>query len=204
MRRVFSYFLISFKNLTFSLIMHHFEYHMKSEDILSQAKQDYPMLLGLTDESIEARYYLLHYLDVRYWYHGELMKESTWKPIPIQIGDQNVFWSLSHTENYVAYIVADGPTWIDIAEYREREILLLDIHTPYEYTLLGGKDWHNFYLLWTAKESIIKWYGTKLDDMSLIRLKCKQKSWVYLFEFQSKIHRISSIVQDSMILSIIS
>lgn len=65
-------------------------------------------------------------------------------------------WSISHSENYVAFIVSERPTGIDIAEHEERDSSLLESHPMSDYDILGGKNWNNFYILWTAKESVIK------------------------------------------------
>lgn len=51
------------------------------------------------------------------------------------------------------------PTGIDIAENEERNISLLDTHSISEYDIMAGNNWNNFYILWTAKESIIKATG---------------------------------------------
>ena len=47
-----------------------------------------------------------------------------------------MYWSLSHTDNTLASIVADHVCGIDIAEIAPRDDVLLDVHKDREYTLL--------------------------------------------------------------------
>jgi phosphopantetheinyl transferase len=64
-------------------------------------------------------------------------KDSDGVPLPFHLKNGSVlYWSVSHTDRYGAYSLSDTPTGIDIAEYRERDISLLDIHQSKEYTLL--------------------------------------------------------------------
>lgn len=83
---------------------------------------------------------------------------------------RNIYWSISHSKEYIAYSVSDYRTGIDIAEYEERDLSLLDTHREIEYKLLGAKNWKNFYLLWTAKEALIKAHGDLLDDIPEMQL----------------------------------
>lgn len=176
--------------------MYHFEYHQKSPDTLQNVKLDYDFLFHewFSDESIEARYHLLEYLSREYTYHGVLEKEVSGKPIPVDVGRKKIYWSLSHSENYVAFIISDSPTGIDIAEYRERDASLLDTQSDDEYDILWGKDWVNFYILWTAKESLIKAVGNTLDDMKDISLLEKISDSESLFGFRQKNYRIKTII----------
>lgn len=87
-------------------------------------------------ESLEARYYLLLHLRDTLGYVGTLEKDATGKPLPSIIDDISCFWSLSHTERYTAFIVSDSVVGIDIAEYRERDIVLLDTHALSEYDII--------------------------------------------------------------------
>ncbi len=111
----------------------------------------------------------MEYLSESYGFSGELEQESNGKPLPIIISPKiKLYWSISHSENYIAGIVSIDPTGIDIAEYSERHYSLLDTHSTTEYDRIGSKDWRNFYRLWTGKEAIIKKMGAKLDDMKNI------------------------------------
>lgn len=114
-----------------------------------------------------------------------------------------LYWSISHSENYVAFIVSDAPTGIDIVEYRERDPSLLDIHRDSEYEILGEKSWINFSIFWTAKESIIKLLWWHLDDIANIACIEKQTNNISLFAFQHEKYRIQTFMQDSIIISYI-
>ena len=113
------------------------------------------------------------------------------------------YWSVSHSSNYVSFIISDEPTGIDIAENEERDISLLDMHSDSEYDLLGAKSWINFYILWTAKESIIKCIGWQLDDMKNIVCIPKQSDMISLFAFREKTYRIQTLKTGSVIISYI-
>ena len=186
--------------------MHYFEYHSKSPDIFEKAKIQYPWLFSewLPDESIEARYHLLEYLETEYRWKGRLEKDVSWVPIPIfcpDRGKKKVYWSLSHSENFTAYIVSDSPTGIDIAEYEERDESLLSTHTDTEYNLLGSKNWQNFYILWTAKEAILKKNWGTLDDMKHIFLREDLWDWYYFLEFLWDFCKIKIVYEKEIILA---
>lgn len=185
--------------------MHYYEYHHKSSDAEQKAREKFPWLFewDYSLESREVRYYLLEYLYREYWYSRILEKDPNGKPIPIEIQWTLLYWSISHSNNYVSFIISDEPTGIDIAEYEERDISLLDMHSDSEYDLLGAKSWNNFYILWTAKESIIKLQGWWLEDMSTIRIRETYSDNISLFAFQHEKYRIQSLLLDSVIISYI-
>jgi phosphopantetheinyl transferase len=134
-------------------------HHQKSPEIPLLARKEYPWLSrrNLSDESVEARYYLLEYLSEAFGFSGELEQDADGKPLPILIPRQpQRYWSISHSANYVAGIVSLHPTGIDIAELSERHISLQGTHSEAEYARIGGKNWRNFYRLWAGKEAIIK------------------------------------------------
>ena len=128
----------------------------------------------------------------------------SWSPIPIfspDRGKKKVYWSLSHSENFTAYIVSDSPTGIDIAEYEERDDSLLSTHTDIEYSLLWWKNWQNFYILWTAKEAILKKKWGTLDDIKNIYLISKKAQDTYVFAKEWEKYTIKNIFEDSCIIS---
>ena len=183
--------------------MYHFEYHQKSELILRVSQEQYPWLFAswLSDESIEARYYLLEYLQIHHGYRWRLEKDPEGKPVSIKTIDGNTYWSLSHSEHFISFIISDTPVGIDIAEYEERDISLLDMHHTSEYEMLGRKDWEHFYILWTAKESLIKSVGDSLDDLENISLLEIQKEGIYIFWFLGKTYTILSQRYGSLFVS---
>lgn len=185
--------------------MHYYEYHHKSSETEQKAMEKFPWLFewDYSLESIEVRYHLLEYLHREYWYGWILEKDENGKPIPIIIQWTLLYWSISHSNNYVSFIISDEPTGIDIVEYEERDISLLDMHSDSEYDLLGAKSWINFYILWTAKESIIKCIGWQLDDMKNIVCIPKQSDMISLFAFREKTYRIQTLKTGSVIISYI-
>ncbi len=184
--------------------MYHFEYHQKSWDNLQKTKDRYPWLTQrfLSDESIEARYHLLEYLRIYHGYRGILEKDTKGKPIRVNTLNGTFYWSISHSKNYIAYSISDAPTGIDIAEYRERDDSLLDIHTDSEYRILWGQNWNNFYILWTAKEALIKAQGHTLDDVKAIQLQQIQEGDLALYWFLGKTYTIKQEQHGLLFLSI--
>lgn len=187
-------------------IMHYFEYYRKSPDTLEEAKMKYPWLFSewLSDESIETRYHLLEHLYREYRWQWKLEKDKYGMPIPILYSDidhQKLYWCLSHSLHFTAFIISDSPTGIDIAEYEERDESLFGVHSDIEYSLLSGKKWKNFYILWTAKEAIIKIKWGKLDDMKNICLQKDIGSKNYLFEFLRDFYKIICIRDKNLFLS---
>jgi phosphopantetheinyl transferase len=152
-----------------------------------------------------------------YGYQWNLEKDEYGKPIPIRMSSSVVFetsqkesknedgillyWSLSHSQNHLAYILSDTPTRIDIAEYEERDISLLDTHSQSEYDWLSGKSWKNFYILWTAKECIIKLNGWQLDDMRLIQFVSKESESILIFAFMQETYRIQIVLTDELFIA---
>lgn len=186
--------------------MKYFEYHPRNREIVIRAKEIYSWYFdsSMSDESIEARLYLYEYLRNSMGVFSQLEKDVCWVPIPIILEhNECLYWSISHTEKYVAFIVSDTQTGIDIAECKDRDISLLDIHSEGEYGLLGGKNWKQFYMLWTAKESIIKASSLTLDAISEIKLMWIVDWGEFLFVFEEKEFTIRTIIQDTFILSYI-
>ncbi len=186
-------------------IMYSYEYHLKSHEVLLQAKQKYWHMLhpDLSDESIEARYHLLEYLYSVYTYNGTLEKDQEGIPLPLSLHGKIYYWSLSHSENYIAYILSETPTGIDLAEHKDRDLSLLDMHHTSEYEILWSRSWSTFYTLWTAKEAIIKAHGWILDDMKDIKILQTNEHSISTFGFREKIYKIKTIKRSSLILSYI-
>jgi hypothetical protein len=186
--------------------MKYFEYHPRNKEIVMRARELYSRYFdsSMLDESIEARFYLYEYLINSLRVFSPLEKDTCWVPIPIILEhNERLYWSITHTEKYVAFIISDTQTGIDIAERKNRDISLLDIHSEGEYGLLGGKNWKQFYMLWTAKESIIKASSLTLDVISDIKLVQVGEWGEFLFVFEEKQFTIHTIIQDTFILSYI-
>lgn len=183
--------------------MHHYEYHKRSLSSLRDARK-YGWLFEywLSSESIEARYWLLEYLHTHLHYDEILQSDNSGKPIPFSLDGTNYFWSLSHTDHYIAFSFASSPTGIDIVEVRPRNEELFATHDISEYEILGWVSWENFYILWSSKEAIIKAYGNTLDDMKRMVLKDKVEE-NYIFEFLTWIHKIRVCKSGSIIIALL-
>lgn len=183
----------------------YYEYHKKSKKYREERWEIYAHLFeGMSDESREARYHLLDYLHESLWYNWTLLKDGFGKPIPISDGKWvTCNWSISHSENYIAFIVSSSITGIDIVEIHERDIALFDIHSKVEYQLLWWKCWENFYILWTAKEAIIKSRWWILDDMKFITLDSPISEGIYKFVFQDQLYTIKTIQENTVIISLL-
>ncbi len=185
--------------------MRYYNYFQKSRENFSEAKKSFPWLClwELEDEGIEARYHLLQYLESEFWYYWKLEKSINWIPLPVWVwSNEYIYWSISHTENFIAYAISDIPIGIDIAEIRIRDTSLMDTHTLWEYSLLWWQTWENFYLLWTAKEAIIKREWIVLDDMKDMVLKKAWKEEDFLFEYWGESYTIESKAFTNLRLSV--
>lgn len=180
----------------------HFDYHKKTWEKLEEAKKSgFFSTDNLSDESILARYYLSRYIYDTYSIVPSLKKNEWWTPIPIILWDQEkYYWSISHSNEFIAWMLSKSPCGIDIAEYEERDHSLFWKNTQNEYELLWGKTWSNFYVLWTAKEAIIKKLSRTLDDMENIMLISRNNEEL-TFVFSSQSHTISTIQEDNIFIS---
>lgn len=81
----------------------------------------------------------------------------------LYIGKDEIHFSLSHSGDYVACIIADYPCGIDIEKYsenRDYHLVAKRICTDNEMKLIGDRS--DFYMLWTLKESALKAVGLGL------------------------------------------
>lgn len=123
----------------------------------------------LLKESLVARYIISMYIDNTYNVAKYLPKNDNNKKPVYDLKD--IYWSISHKDWFVFVWISDDKIWVDLEIYKERDISLLDQFTNLEYTLLWWKNWYNFYVLWTAKESIIKYNLLNLEELYEIELK---------------------------------
>ncbi len=85
---------------------------------------------------------------------------------PMVFGD-GYYWSLSHKPSGCAAVVGQGRMGIDIEEIRTRGQGVMDYAvTKEEWALLGEQSWQNFFILWTAKEAVLKAEGIGLAGLS--------------------------------------
>ena len=78
--------------------------------------------------------------------------------------------SISHKKNLVFVWIKNSKIWVDIEIIKKRDENLLNKFLDKEYKILGKKNWKNFYILWTIKESIIKFENLSLDNIEEILL----------------------------------
>lgn len=195
--------------------MYSYQYHKKSNKISRLAQEKYPWLFGynLSNESIEARYWLLEYLSSTYNYSGQFTisgdtpyKIFLWKSSLTKIPHSElyevwvIYWSLSHSENFIAFIVSDTHVGIDIIETHERDNSLFCTHSNREYEVLSGRNWRNFSLLWSAKESLIKKISLTLDDMQYIELKNTEQN-ILILSHKNILYNVHFYEENDIILT---
>lgn len=85
--------------------------------------------------------------------------------------NKNNFSSISHKKDLVFIWTNNSKIWVDIEYFKYRDKNLLDKFYREEYMILWKKSWKKFYILWTAKESIIKYENLILDNIEEIILE---------------------------------
>lgn len=139
------------------------------------------------NESIVSRYYISKYIEKEYWLIKYLPQvDKNWIPI----FENDIFWSISHKENlifiWVNYWNNIKKLGLDIEIYKERDLSLLNTFLDEEYKKIWNKNWNNFYILWTAKESIIKFEKLNLDEIWKIKLFKVEKYNKYFLDSKLK------------------
>lgn len=104
-------------------------------------------------ESIISRYFISNMI----WNNYLVNVDKKWIPI----FDNKYKFSISHKKGVVFIWVSKENLWLDLEIFKERDLSLLVNFYDKEYNILWEKNWINFYILWTANESIIKY---NLDD----------------------------------------
>lgn len=166
-------------------------------------------------ESIVWRYMIKNFLYDKYWIDEAQLDFDLYQ------FDNKIFRSMSHIQDYVFLWIARNKIWLDIEYVKKRDKSLLDKFYNLEYKNLAfGKDWNSFYIIWTAKESLIKKLNLKLDDMENIwfekyisdknvdkYLIYNDKKIYFEYEFELKylgdIYRWYSMNLENMILSLV-
>lgn len=117
--------------------------------------------------SISWRYLISDSMSKHYGmrYYIPLTSED-WTPI----FTDNVYWSLSHKDDIVFVWTAEQRVWVDLEVVRPRSPEVFNLFSEKEQAIIWEKNFENFYLIWTAKESLIKCVLGKLDDMKEINM----------------------------------
>lgn len=122
-------------------------------------------------ESLVSRFAISTHIEKMYWKKMYLPQiDSSGTPA----FDDTLYWSISHKNLLLMLGVSEKPLGVDIELLEPRGEALFTKHSKNEYALLWWQNWENFYFLWTAKESIIKYQLGGLDD--LIQYKLLQVS----------------------------
>jgi 4'-phosphopantetheinyl transferase len=81
------------------------------------------------------------------------------------------FWSVSHTREFSAGVVARASVGIDVERVAARHAALLPyVLDAHEQELLGARDWRSFVRAWTAKEAVLKRAGCGLAELGACRI----------------------------------
>lgn len=125
--------------------------------------------------------------------------------------DEN-FWSLSHKEGIVFFWTWNNNIGVDLEIVKKRDISVLETFSEEEYRKLQGKNWENFYRLWTMYESMIKYDREKLYSDGMYRLvsykNCNTEIWWIVFDSESHFlregrdYRVLSGIRDNILYSI--
>lgn len=131
-------------------------------------------------ESIISRYLLSRLVEDKFWKKDYVFKfDIDWSPIFFD----NIYFSISHKKNLVFIWISKKEIWIDIETYKERDLNLLDFFSESNYLKLWRKNRNNFFVLWTAFESIIKKEFVSMENKKNLKLEKidfidKSISWI--------------------------
>lgn len=80
-------------------------------------------------------------------------------------------WSIAHKRACVAAAISNGAVGVDIERVKPRTAGHFDeIAAPTEWSIIGGRRALSFFLLWTAKESVLKLVGAGMAGWDDCRL----------------------------------
>ncbi len=110
-------------------------------------------------------------------------------------------WSLSHAGNFVAVAWSQSEVGIDIEVPVPRSDLLWAQWTEAEWQILRTKNWFNFYVLWTAKEALVKKLSCTLDGLPDMCLTGREGLTLYL-RFRGEQYTVGVEEQSSYVLAL--
>jgi|GEM_PF-2402404 len=96
-------------------------------------------------------------------------KNADGAPIP----NQGFYWSISHKPQWAAAVIADSPVGIDIEHIAPRRDKLIfdELADEEEWSLMPDRSWESFFMLWTAKEAVLKANGEGIGRFADCRLQ---------------------------------
>lgn len=147
-------------------------------------------------------------LQTRWWADEKTLLES---------GQEHVFWgeyfSASYSSDWLALAFSEQKIGIDIEIIKERSKVLLEKYSE-ELELFWAESWHNFYLLRTAKEALLKkvnWIRLDLiEEMKVIKVEPASDLAIDKITFKRKItlqykgenYQVFSTIDDEKAISI--
>lgn len=147
-------------------------------------------------------------LQTRWWADEKTLLKSA---------QQHVFWgeyfSASYSSDWLALAFSEQKIGIDIEIIKERSKVLLEKYSE-ELELFWAESWHNFYILRTAKEALLKkvnWIRLDLiEEMKVIKLEPTSNLVIDKITFNRKItlqykgenYQVFSTIDDEKAISI--
>ena len=124
-------------------------------------------------------------LQARWWADEETLLKSAQEHI---FGRE--YFSASYSSDWLALAFSEQKIGIDIEDIKERSKVLLEKYSE-ELQLFWAESWHNFYLLRTAKEALLKkvnWIRLDLiEEMKVIKLEPASNLVIDKTTFERKI-----------------
>lgn len=81
-------------------------------------------------------------------------------------------WSIAHKPTMAVAAIARVPVGVDVERIvpRRNEGLFDHVADEDEWRIMGGRSWHSFYRLWTAKEAVLKANGVGIGSLGKCRV----------------------------------
>ena len=171
----------------------------RTPELIAKAHSCLPeaVCVDRTDESVIARYLIVETV-ANQWNVPDFLPTCDAEGRPLW--EENIFWSLSHKEDWIAVAVSDHPVGIDVEVLVPRNPSLFSLFSESEWRVLGEKTWSNFYCLWTAKEALIKQERATIDLLPAITLLSRDASALTM-EYNGHLSRLRSEESDNCIYS---
>lgn len=100
-------------------------------------------------------------------------------------------WSVSHTRWWAGAVVADGPVGIDIECIRpRREEFLDEVATTDDWSIVGERNWENFFHLWTAKEATLKANGHGIGRFHRCKVLEREDAGSMILRYEDRVWRV--------------
>jgi len=135
---------------------------------------------------------------------ADMVFEKNWNGSPKPVN--GVYWSLSHTDGYVAAITAPHPIGIDIEKIDAFSAALKrSIARDKEWKLAKTLTPITFFSFWTAKEAVLKAEGIGLKGLPDCRIVAVEKTNHIILEYKSSRWSVENrILSDGYLVSLTS